>query len=891
MWNPDLGPTLKDVNLQIPAGGLVAVVGQVGAGKSSVISAIIGDMIKVQGQVVVKGSVAYVPQQAWIQNDTVRNNILFGESMRQRDYDECVEACALSPDLDILPAGDLTEIGERGINLSGGQKQRVSLARAVYSDADVYLLDDPLSAVDSHVGKHIFEEVIGRSGLLKHKTRILVTHGVHWLPLVDQVIVLKNGQVSEIGSYDELLSHNGAFAQFLKTYFLQEAHDEDEDDPEVRELKRMMLQRLESVTDDDLTDEDASRLERKKSVSSEPAEKKETDKEREKKDELKEALGKDKLIEEEKVEIGKVRWDVFKEYGKSVGYVYALIIVVVYLLYEASAVLANIWLSQWTDDPDLNNLTVFPANSSERLDRNNYYLYLYGGFGAAQTIFVIIYSAIESLRTVHASRVIHHKMLSRIFRAPMSFFDTTPIGRIVNRFSQDIDAIDTELPMTFLMGLDCACIVLSTLIVISYSTPYFLVAVLPLFVLYMLIQRFYIPTSRQLKRLESKTRSPIYNYFGETISGASVIRAFGKQTRFIEESERRVDSNQVFGFSSYTANRWLGFRLEFLGNVIVLVAATVAVALKDTITGGLVGLSVSYALEITTNLNWLVRMISDLETQVVSVERVKEYTELATESAWSRKGHRPPMSWPQHGEVKIENLSLRYRPDLDLVLKDISCTIESGQKVGIVGRTGAGKSSLTLALFRLIEPAAGVIRLDNVNIANLGLHDLRTKLTILPQDPVIFAGSLRMNLDPFGEYSDSQVWQSLEHAHLKAYVDSLPDSLEHECGEGGENLSVGQRQLLCLARSLLRKTKVLILDEATAAVDMETDELIQQTIREEFNDCTVLTIAHRLNTVMDYDRILVLDKGEVAAFDSPSNLLRDRDNIFFTMAQSAGLAQ
>ncbi|KAK7486632.1 hypothetical protein BaRGS_00022157, partial [Batillaria attramentaria] len=794
--------------------------GQVGSGKSSLVSALIGDMEKVSGELKVKA------------------------------------------DLDILPAGDLTEIGERGINLSGGQKQRVSLARALYSDADVYLLDSPLSAVDSHVGKYIFEEVISRDGLLKRKTRILVTHGVHWLPMVDQVIVMSAGKVSEVGTFEELLSHNGVFAHFLKTHFLVEAADEKVDDPEGEDRNRIfdMLSPSTSTVVSGAT------------------------KEKEEKKEIPDVV-EDKLIEEEKV-----RWDVFKMYAHSAGYGFTLLVIIVYILYEAGAVLANIWLSLWTDDPDLNNLTAFPANSSERLDRNNYYLGMYGAFGAAQTICVLIYSVVDSVRTVHASKHLHKKMLHRVVRAPMAFFDTTPVGRIVNRFSQDISTIDTELPLTFIMGLDSLCIVVSTLVVISYSTPIFMVAILPLFAVYLTVQRFYIPTSRQLKRLESKTRSPIYNYFSETISGASVIRAYGRQSSFIEESERRVDLNQMFGFASYSANRWLGFRLEFVGNLVILLASTVAVALRDSISGGIIGLSVSYALEITTNLSWLVRMISDLETQVVSVERVKEYTEIAHEAPWQNHHHRPPPNWPQYGLVRADNLSLRYRPGLDLVLKDVSFLIQGGEKVGIVGRTGAGKSSLTLAMFRLIEPAGGQIYVDNMNIADLGLHDLRTRITILPQDPVIFAGTLRVNLDPFEEYSDDQLWMALQHAHLREFVETLPEKLEYECGEGGENLSVGQRQLLCLARSLLRKTKILILDEATAAVDVETDNLIQRTIRTEFADSTVLTIAHRLNTVMDYDRILVLDKGRTVEFDSPANLLKNSDGIFFQMAKSAGLA-
>ncbi|WAR06338.1 MRP1-like protein [Mya arenaria] len=409
-----------------------------------------------------------------------------------------------------------------------------------------------------------------------------------------------------------------------------------------------------------------------------------------------------------------------------------------------------------------------------------------------------------------------------------------------------------------------------------------------MYVPFRVFQRFYIPTSRQLKRIESTTRSPIYSHFGESIAGASSIRGYRVEQRFMYESKEKVDKNMVFYFAGIASNRWLGFRLEVLGNLIVLAAAIFAVV-KDGNTGGLVGLSISYALQVTGALNFLVRNTSDVETNVVSVERVREYTEEPTEAEWVLHFKRPSSDWPDQGNVRFNNYSTRYRDGLDLVLRGISCDIRGGERVGIVGRTGAGKSSLTVALFRLIEAAGGNIVIDGQRISDLGLHDLRSKLTILPQDPVLFSGTLRMNLDPFDQYTDNQVWVALEHSHLKAFVTGLPDGLEHECGEGGQNLSVGQRQLVCLARTLLRKTKVLILDEATAAVDMETDDLIQNTIREEFRGCTILTIAHRLNTIMDYDKILVLDQGLIKEFDSPENLLADTTTVFYGMARAANL--
>ncbi|XP_046577437.1 multidrug resistance-associated protein 1-like [Haliotis rubra] len=885
-WNQEMGPALTDINLNVKTGQLVAVVGQVGAGKSSLISAMFGEMHKHKGRVCLEGTTAYVPQQAWIQNDTLQNNILFGKPMNRQRYNEVVECCALTPDLEMLPGGDLTEIGERGINLSGGQKQRVSLARAVYNDADIYLLDDPLSAVDSHVGKHIFDKLICSKGLLGNKTRVLVTHGIHWLPEVDSILVMTSGQISETGTYEELLQHNGPFAQFLQNYLL-DSKDDNDDDPEELEMKRKVLQRLESVTSEEDTEGGARRARIKSLTESlEKSHEMKKGKMAIKEDVTQES----KLVEEEKVEEGKVPWRVYGLYARAVGVGFVIFGFLLYVLYQAASVTSSIWLSQWTDSPDLSNLTLYPANSSQRLDKNNYYLGIYGAFGVLQAAAMLTFTFMWGFRCVHAARVLHSGMLANVLKAPMSFFDTTPTGRIANRFSQDIEAIDTRISHVIEVVFNTLLMVLSCVIVISYSTPIFLAVVVPLFILYYFILVFYIGTSRQLKRIESKTRSPIYSHFGETLSGASVIRAFKAQSRFIKASEDRVDKNQRFSYYSFSAQRWLAFRLELMGNVIVLAASMFAVASRDSLSGGIVGLSVSYALQITGNLNWLVRMVSDVETQVVSVERVDQYSHIESEAEWSLPDRRQDAGWPQQGVVRFLDYSTRYRQGLDLVLKGITCTVNSGEKVGIVGRTGAGKSSLTLSLFRLIEAAGGEINIDGVDVSTLGLHDLRSKLTILPQDPVLFAGSLRGNVDPFNQYTDRDIWRALEHAHLKKFVETLPEGLEHECSEGGDNMSVGQRQLLCLARALLKKTKVLVLDEATAAVDMETDDLIQQTIRSEFKDCTVLTIAHRLNTIMDYDRILVLDNGCVCEFDTPSSLLQQPNSIFFNMAKAAGLA-
>ncbi|XP_042311068.1 ATP-binding cassette sub-family C member 3 isoform X6 [Sceloporus undulatus] len=889
-WAKDLEPVLKDINWLIPNGSLVAVVGHVGCGKSSLVSALLGEMEKLHGEVAVKGSVAYVPQLAWIQNATLKDNILFGQPHNEQKYQMVVEACALKQDLEMLPGGDQTEIGEKGINLSGGQRQRVSLARAVFSDADVYLLDDPLSAVDSHVAKHIFDKVIGPEGILREKTRILVTHGINFLPQVDHIVVVVDGMISEMGSYQELLQQNRSFAEFLRNYAPDE--DVEEDEPTIVEDEEVLLAEdtLSNHTDladsEPVTNEVRKQFLRQLSVISSDGEcpSKMSTKRRvcDKKPPEPPVPKKgppEKLIQAETTETGTVKFTVFWQYMKAVGPIVSLFICFLYCCQNAASVGANVWLSDWTNEPVINGTQ---QNVHRRVG-------VYAALGLLQGLLVLISSFTLAMGGIRAARTLHAGLLANKLHTPQSFYDTTPTGRIINRFSKDIYVIDEVIPPTILMFLGTFFTSLSTMIVIMASTPLFAVVIIPLAILYFFAQRFYVATSRQLKRLESVSRSPIYSHFSETVTGSSVIRAYRREKSFVSISDTKVNDNQKSYYPGIVSNRWLGIRVEFVGNCVVFFAALFAVLSKSKLSPGLVGLSVSYALQVTMSLNWMVRMTSDLESNIVAVERVKEYSETETEAPWVIADKRPPEDWPNQGEVQISNYSVRYRKGLDLVLKDLSLSVKGGEKVGIVGRTGAGKSSMTLCLFRILEAVEGEIKIDGLRIADIGLHDLRSRLTIIPQDPVLFSGTLRMNLDPFNKYSEEEIWKALELSHLKRFVGSQPAMLDYECSEGGENLSVGQRQLVCLARALLRKTRILILDEATAAIDLETDDLIQTTIRTQFEDCTVLTIAHRLNTIMDYTRVLVLDKGAIAEFDTPSKLIESK-GIFYAMAKDAGLA-
>ncbi|KAF9140749.1 hypothetical protein BGX30_006056 [Mortierella sp. GBA39] len=890
-------PTLANINLQISEGHLTAVVGRIGQGKSSLLSALMGEMYKMQGTVKVYGDLAYVPQQPWILNATVQENITFGKQFDQDHYDRVVFASGLKPDLDMLPAGDQTEIGERGINLSGGQKQRVSLARAAYQDADIYLLDDPLSAVDAHVDQHLWQQLLGPEGLLKDKTRILVTHGIHHLEEVDQIVVLKNGMVSEIGDYRHLNQARGAFYQLMKEYSVahkfSSSSSRKHHDKDATAVEADVDSERNTIVGDD------SRLDGG-----------DTD-DKKKDDDDKKNGG---LIAEETMVDGKVSWKVAMAYARAVTLKNVLFCVVLFIGGQSCQIATNFWLRRWIIDIEAhesNPITTSPAHPT------SYYLYGYGILILAFVIMdVLVNYTSEVICGIQASRTIHSTLLTRVLRLPMSYFDTTPMGRIVNRFSSDMAAIDSQLPEECNDLLSFVAMIGGSLLVIAYSTPTFLVTFPVLVVAYVIVQDYFIKTSASLKRLFSVAKSPLYQHFSETLAGVSTIRVMTGQTqRFILENEAKTDVTVNRTNVIQLVNRWLQIRVELMGGLILFSAAALAVLNADSLDPSLVGLALTYALSMVSIINALIRTVSEVQNQLVSVERVMEYSEKPTEAPVVT-GVQLPENWPQHGRVVFKNYSARYREGLDLVVKDISFAVEPAEKVGIVGRTGAGKSSLTLALFRIIEAAdsywalasdpsaehtsplestmfasdsGGSIEIDGIDISTLGLRDLRQHLAIIPQDPTLFAGTLRQNLDPFSTLPDASLWQALERAHLNPFISTLPGGLSFEVLPNGENFSVGQRSLICLARALLRQTKVLILDEATAAVDVETDDLIQKTIRKEFADRTILTIAHRIKTVMDSDKILVLEKGKVKEFAAPKELLERKDgSLFYSLARQAG---
>ncbi|KAJ3711222.1 P-loop containing nucleoside triphosphate hydrolase protein [Lentinula raphanica] len=878
-WSKNaIQPTLEGINLSVRKGELLGVFGKVGSGKTSLLSAIIGDMTRREGQVLVTGTIAYAPQNPWILSASVRDNILFSHEYDETFYNMVIEACALSPDFALLPQGDLTEVGEKGITLSGGQRARIALARAVYARADLVLLDDCLAAVDSHVARHIFTQVIGPQGLLASKARILVTNNIAFVKQFDQLVYLRRGIILESGDYTSLMAAEGEVSRLIRN------HGHGSTSSSGTSTPYLTGDASGSVTP--VEDDSSNFAEDKTSVILSEKLRRQT------------SYAKPKLatlppvresvstgLTQEHKEQGRVKISVYMKYIQAASKSAFGLFMLATVAGQAVSVLGNFALRAWGEH---NRET----GSNTGMFR---YILAYGLLSLSQVllsgaaaILVWVFCSIRS------ARHLHDNMLDGLIRAPLSFFELTPTGRILNLFSRDIYVVDGILARVISMAFRMFITTCSIIIVIGSSFPLFLLAVIPLGWFYLTVMKYYLATSRELKRLDAVSRSPIFAWFSESLSGLSTIRAFNQQSIFIANNQRRVDRNQICYLSSISVNRWLSIRLEFVGAMIIWIVATLAcVALITTgVDAGLVGLVLAYALNATSSLNWLVRTASEVEQNIVSVERILHQTDVQPEAPLEHVDHLVSQSWPTSGAVEFRDYSTKYRPELDFVLKKINLRIKPSEKVGVVGRTGAGKSSLLLALFRIIEPVEGTIFIDGVDITTIGLHDLRSSISIVPQTPDLFEGTLRENIDPVGEHSDVDIWDALAQAHLKEFVESLPDGrgLDEPVREGGSSLSSGQRQLLCFARALLRKSKVLVLDEATSAVDLDTDKAIQEIIRgHAFKDVTILTIAHRLNTIMDSDRVLVMSSGEVAEFDSPERLLEKHDSIFYSLATDAGL--
>ncbi|KAM4537961.1 ATP-binding cassette subfamily C member 4-like [Fundulus diaphanus] len=859
-WDKNLdAPTLQSISLSLESNQLLAVIGPVGAGKSSLLSSILGELPYEKGALNVRGQLTYAAQQPWVFPGTICSNILFGKDLDLKKYERVIKACALKRDLELLPDGDQTVIGDRGATLSGGQKARVNLARAVYQDADIYLLDDPLSAVDAEVGRHLFEQCI--CGLLKTKPRILVTHQLQYLKAADQILVLKEGHMVAKGTYTELQRSGVDFTSLLEKEEEEEQLQPPQDAPtRTRTLSEIsVLSKTSSVH----SVKDGDHL---------PAEPVHT-------------------VPEESRAQGTIGLKLYLKYLQAGASIFILLFVVlINLLAQVSYVMHDWWLAHWAKQQDSltnrtnGNITVNGPNVTE-LDLS-FYLGIYGGLTATTILFGFMRNMILFTVLVKSAQSLHNSMFNAILRAPVRFFDINPIGRVLNRFSKDIGQVDSMLPWTFTDFIQVFLQIIGVIAVAASVIPWILLLVAPLLGLFIYLRRYFLKTSRDVKRLESTTRSPVFSHLSSSLQGLWTIRAFGAEERFQKDFDAHQNLHSGAFFLFLTTSRWFAVRLDGMCSIFVTITTFSCLLLRDQLDAGSVGLALSYAVTLMGMFQWGVRQSAEVENMMTSVERVVEYNDLESEAPWETQ-KRPPPDWPSKGLVTFDRVSFSYSDDSPEVLHSLQAMFRPKEKVGIVGRTGAGKSSLISALFRLAEPQ-GKIYIDGVLTSEIGLHDLRQKMSIIPQDPVLFTGSMRKNLDPFNQHSDEELWNALQEVQLKPVVEELPGKLETVLAESGSNFSVGQKQLVCLARAILRRNRILIIDEATANVDPRTDELIQKTIRDKFRECTVLTIAHRLNTIIDSDRILVLDAGQIHAYDEPYILLQDTQGIFYKMVQQSG---
>lgn len=747
----------------------------------------------------------------------------------------------------MLPNGDQTEIGERGITISGGQKQRLNIARAIYFDADIVLMDDPLSAVDAHVGRHIFDNAI--LGLMKDKCRILATHQLWVLNRCDRIVWMENGKIQAIDTFNNLMSEHKGFQQLMETTAVEKKEEDEDDEDE----------------DDDTAGD------KKKEASKADAEKKKQNKK---------GLA---LMQQEERAVASVPWSVYGAYVRASGSIFnAPLVVFLLLLSQGANIMTSLWLSYWTSDE-------FGLTRSQ-------YIGIYAGLGGVQAVLMYAFSVLLSVVGTNASKVMLQKAVYRVLRAPMSFFDTTPLGRITNRFSRDVDVMDNNLTDAMRMYFFTLAMITSVFCLIIAYFHFFAVALVPLYLLFILSASYYRTSAREVKRYESVLRSNMFAKFGEGLSGVASIRAYGLKDRFVEDIRQSIDNMNAAYYLTFSNQRWLSIRLDAIGNCLVFTVGILVVTSRFSVNPSIGGLVLSYILGIVQMLQFAVRQLAEVENSMNAVERLQYYgTSLEEEAPLHTVDVRP--TWPEKGEIVFNNVEMRYRANLPLVLQGLSMHVKGGERIGIVGRTGAGKSSIMSTLFRLVEISGGSITIDGLNISTIGLFDLRSRLAIIPQDPTLFRGTVRSNLDPFKEHDDMALWSALRQSGLIPSDATIDDRktdparihLDSIVEEDGLNFSLGQRQLMALARALVRGSQIIVCDEATSSVDMETDTKIQNTIATGFRGKTLLCIAHRLRTIVGYDRICVMDAGRIAELDSPLELWKNEDGIFRGMCDRSGI--
>lgn len=833
-------PTLNDINFRVSRGMRVAICGTVGSGKSSLISCILGEMPKLSGVVRLSGTKAYVAQSAWIQSGKIEENILFGKEMDRQRYNRVLEACSLNKDLEILSFGDQTVIGERGINLSGGQKQRIQIARALYQDADIYLFDDPFSAVDAHTGSHLFNECI--LGLLDSKTVIYVTHQVEFLPTADLILVMKGGKIKQAGQYNDILRSGSDFMELVGAHeeALSTLDSMSGEKSRSSTNAKPVLQRQESQRNGNDTLDDIGET-------------------------------KAQLVQEEERGKGNVGLTVYWKYIRTAyGGLLAPVALLAQIIFQILQIASNYWMAWAT-----------PVSKDEAPPVGGSTLILVYVALSVGSAFCILGRALAVVTiTYKTANILFNKMHLCIFRAPMSFFDSTPSGRILNRASTDQSTLDLNMGIIALFAF-AVIQLLGVIAVMSQVAWQVFIIFIPVIAICIWLQRYYIAAARELARLCGVSKAPVIQHFSETLSGSITIRSFDQEPRFRDISMRLIDGYSRPKFNTAGAMEWLCIRLDVLSLMTFVFSLVFLITLPEGfINPSVAGLAVTYGLNLNMYQAWVVWNLCFMENRIISVERILQYTSLQSEPPLVIESNRPDSRWPIQGEVDIQDLQVRYAPHMPFVLRGLTCTFFGGKRTGIVGRTGSGKSTLIQTLFRIVEPTVGQILIDGIDISSIGLHDLRSRLSIIPQDPTMFEGSVRTNLDPLEEYTDEQIWEALDKCQLGDEVRNKPEKLDSTVSENGENWSVGQRQLVCLGRVLLKKSQVLVLDEATASVDTATDNMIQQTLKNHFSDSTVITIAHRITSVLDSDMVLLLDNGLLKEYDAPEKLLEDQSSLF-----------
>ncbi|KAM0918419.1 hypothetical protein ACQ4PT_008963 [Festuca glaucescens] len=829
---------LRDISLQLPKGLFIAIVGEVGSGKSSLLNSIIGEMSIISGSINTCGSIAYVPQVPWILSGSLRDNILIGKGFDTKRYEEVIQACTLDVDISAMVGGDMSHIGEKGLNLSGGQRARLALARALYHDSDIYLFDDILSAVDSQVASWILEKAI-MGPQMKQKTRLLSTHNLHAISAADMIVVMANGFVKWFGTSECFLATPySTISEPDSSRAFSATISQKDKGPSTSEFITKDMLNNDSVVDQEERSDQTEAEARKE---------------------------------------GMVELIVYKKYATFAGWSMVLLIFLSAFLMQASRNGNDLWLTYWVD-------------TSAGTKNTRFYLTILAVFGIINSFFTLGRAFSFAYGGLCAAIQIHADLLSNLIGAPVSFFDQNPSGRILNRLSSDLYAIDDSLPFILNIFVANFFSLLGTLVVLCYSQVTFLLIVIPLWLIYRKVQFYYRSTSREVRRLDSVARSPIYSSFTEILDGSSTIRAFQKEGFFLQRFIQHLTLYQKTSYSELMAGLWLSLRLQLLAGSIILFIAVMAVvgfhnnSNVNFVTPGLVGLALSYAAPFVSLLNGFLTTFTETEKEMISVERVVEYVGIPQEELQGSES--PHRSWPTEGKIEFEHVTLRYKADLPPALNDVSFHVESGMQVGIIGRTGAGKSSILNALFRLAPICNGRILVDGFDVAKVAVRDLRGHFAVVPQSPFLFDGSLRENLDPFSITTDLRIWEALEKCHMKAEIE-LIGGLSIHVKESGGSFSVGQRQLLCLARAILKSSKVLCLDECTANVDNQTASLLQNTISAECKGMTVLTIAHRISTVMKMDNILVLDEGKLVEEGSPGALMNDRCSRFSRFAKAS----